>query len=90
LRIFKVAMNLLDNISLKNALLSLERAIAEPLNEFSRDSVILRFKFTFELSWKLLRRYMESDCPLTDDSVKGIFREAHQRFSDDCLSSKGL
>jgi nucleotidyltransferase substrate binding protein (TIGR01987 family) len=64
---------------LKKALRSLEKAVAQPLNEFTRDSVVQRFEFTFELSWKNLKRYLEVDKPLADDSVKGILREAHQR-----------
>ena len=64
---------------LKKALRALKIALAQPLDEFVRDSVIQRFEFTFELCWKNLKRYLESDRPLTDDSVKGILREAHQR-----------
>lgn len=64
---------------LKKALNSLELAIQQPVNEFTRDSVIQRFEFTFELSWKLLKRYLEMDRPLADDSVKGVLREAFQR-----------
>lgn len=64
---------------LKKALKSLENAIEQPLNEFTRDSVVQRFEYTFELSWKALKRFLESDKPLQDDSVKGILREAHQR-----------
>jgi len=64
---------------LKKALESLEKAIAQPLDEFTRDSVVQRFEYTFELCWKNLKRYLESDKPLTDDSIRGILREAHQR-----------
>ena len=64
---------------LKNALASLEKAILRPLDEFTQDSVIQRFEYTFELSWKNLKRYLESDRSLQDDSVKGIFREAFAR-----------
>jgi nucleotidyltransferase substrate binding protein (TIGR01987 family) len=63
----------------KKALASLEKAIAQPLNEFTRDSVVQRFEYTFELSWKNLERYLATDRPLKDDSVRGILREAHQR-----------
>ncbi|MBC7386947.1 MAG: nucleotidyltransferase substrate binding protein [Cryobacterium sp.] len=63
---------------LKKALGSLKLAIGQPLNEFTRDSVIQRFEYTFELSWKNLKRFLESNAPLSDDSVKGILREAHQ------------
>lgn len=33
----------------------LERAAAEPFDEFLRDAVIQRFEFCYELSWKLLK-----------------------------------
>lgn len=64
---------------LKKALQSLEKAISQPINEFIRDSVNQRFEFTFDLSWKNLKRYLESDKPLADDSVKGVLREAYQK-----------
>jgi nucleotidyltransferase substrate binding protein (TIGR01987 family) len=64
---------------LKKALNSLIKSIKQPLDEFTRDSVNHRFEYSFELSWKNLKRYLESDRPLSDDSVKGILREAHQR-----------
>ena len=38
-----------------------------------------RFEYTFELSWKNLKRFLENDKPLSDDSVRGVLREAHQR-----------
>ena len=61
---------------LNKALSSLERAMAQPINEFTRDSVIQRFEYTFELSWKLLLKILEADRPLDDGSVKGILRES--------------
>lgn len=33
----------------------LTEAIAQPKNEFTRDSVIQRFEFCFEMAWKLLQ-----------------------------------
>ena len=65
--------------ALRKALASLERSVQQPLNEFSRDSVIQRFEFTFELCWKALQRVIELDRPLEDSSVRGILREAAQR-----------
>ncbi len=44
---------------LSEAIDSLQRAIAQPKDEFIRDSVIQRFEYTYELSWKLLKRYLE-------------------------------
>jgi nucleotidyltransferase substrate binding protein (TIGR01987 family) len=41
------------------ALSRLETALAQPVNEFVRDSAIQRFEFTFELFWKSLKAYGE-------------------------------
>lgn len=62
--------------SLEKALTSLERALAQPKNEFNRDSVIQRFEFSFELCWKSALRIIQADHPLTDSSVRGVLREA--------------
>lgn len=42
---------------LEKALHSLEDILAQPMNEYIRDGAIQRFEYTFELSWKLLKRY---------------------------------
>ncbi|MBL4942401.1 MAG: nucleotidyltransferase substrate binding protein [Colwellia sp.] len=63
----------------KKALLSLEKALQQPKNEFIRDSVIQRFEYTYELAWKFLRRFLVADvgsetlAPLTR---KDLFRLA--------------
>ncbi|MEK7655179.1 MAG: HI0074 family nucleotidyltransferase substrate-binding subunit [Patescibacteria group bacterium] len=44
---------------LKDAVLRLEEAIAQPENDMIRDSVIQRFEFSFELAWKTLQLYLE-------------------------------
>jgi len=51
----------LDLSPLRKALASLELALAQPKTEFIRDSVIQRFEYTYELSWKLLKRHLEND-----------------------------
>jgi nucleotidyltransferase substrate binding protein (TIGR01987 family) len=61
---------------LKKALQQLLKAIAQPENEFIRDSVIQRFEFTFELCWRTLQRFLEFDRPLPDTSTRTILREA--------------
>ena len=57
----------LDLSSLEKALTSLDRAIkrsqAAPGDEELRDSVIQRFEYTYELSWKMLKRQLEADAP---------------------------
>ncbi|MCC7443134.1 MAG: nucleotidyltransferase substrate binding protein [Bdellovibrionales bacterium] len=62
---------------LERALQSLERAVQQPKNEFNRDSVVQRFEYTFELCWKVLKKVIEADRPLQDQSVRSILREAH-------------
>lgn len=44
---------------LREAILRLEESIAQPANDLIRDSVIQRFEFTFELTWKTLQLYLE-------------------------------
>jgi nucleotidyltransferase substrate binding protein (TIGR01987 family) len=51
----------LDFTSLKSALESLDLALSKEKDEFIRDSVIQRFEFTYELSWKFLLRQLAFD-----------------------------
>ncbi len=43
---------------IEKAVQSLRRSLDQPLDEFSRDAVIQRFAYTYELAWKLLRRVL--------------------------------
>lgn len=47
-----------DLTEFEKALHSLEKALEQPKNEFIRDAVIQRFKYTFELSWKIARKFL--------------------------------
>lgn len=63
-------------IELKKALTRLKEALSLPKNDIVRDSVIQRFEFTVELSWKVLQRYLR-DSGLTETlTPKNTFREA--------------
>ena len=41
----------------------------------SRDSVIKRFEFCFDLLWKCLKDYLEKQCGISAASPKTVFRE---------------
>jgi nucleotidyltransferase substrate binding protein (TIGR01987 family) len=43
------------------ALGQLEKAARQPKDEYIRDSVILRFEFTYELAWKMLKLRLEEE-----------------------------
>jgi hypothetical protein len=40
---------------------AIHRALKEPSDEELRDAVIQRFEYTFELSWKMMKRVIESE-----------------------------
>lgn len=72
----------LDYSVLIKAVDSLARALDQPKNEFTRDSVIQRFEYTYELCWKFLKRYLEiSEGVATVDllSRKELFRLAAEK-----------
>ncbi len=78
---------MLDLTSLEKALFSLEQAITrsqrEPADREVRDSVIQRFEYSYELSWKMLKRQLEIDSPspvsIDAMSFKEMIREAAER-----------
>jgi len=78
---------MLDLTSLEKALKSLERGIERsqetPDDDELRDSVIQRFEYTYELSWKMLKRQLEIDSqtPVSIDAMgfKEMIREAAER-----------
>lgn len=53
----------------------IDRAEAAPADEELRDAVIQRFEYTFELSWKLLKRRIEQDAPVPAEIDRMSFRE---------------
>ena len=67
-----------DTQPLEKAIASLEIALAEPDNQFVRDSVVKRFEFTYEISWKLMRRFLETEVGDAPDmwTRKELFRRA--------------
>ncbi len=75
----------INTTSLKQALDTLEDAYREhatqPTNLLMRDGVIQRSEYTCELSWKLLKRYLEEIQGLNDVDALGrkeLFRRGHE------------
>jgi nucleotidyltransferase substrate binding protein (TIGR01987 family) len=72
----------LDLSPLRMALASLELALAQPKNEFIRDSVIQRFEYIYELSWNRLKRHLEEDegvASIDQLTRKQLFRVAVEK-----------
>jgi nucleotidyltransferase substrate binding protein (TIGR01987 family) len=69
----------LDVTPLANVTARLREALvrhqAEPLDEQLRDGLIQRFEFTYELSHKTLRRYLQETAPSSEDVVQMSFAE---------------
>lgn len=65
-------MQRLDISSLEKAVASLDEAVKEyhkdKSNRFVRDATIQRFEYTYELSHKMLKRYLE----MTESSAEGV------------------
>ncbi|GGD57785.1 HI0074 family nucleotidyltransferase substrate-binding subunit [Lacimicrobium alkaliphilum] len=53
----------------------LERAVQQPKDEFIRDSVIQRFEFSYELSWKMLKLKLEEE-GLEARTPRQVFQES--------------
>lgn len=55
---------------------SLREVLKKRKNKIVRDATIQRFEYTFELSWKVLKRYFQFNNNLREENIKNIFREA--------------
>ncbi|MFN5351691.1 MAG: HI0074 family nucleotidyltransferase substrate-binding subunit [Alphaproteobacteria bacterium] len=68
---------MLDISSLKKALKTLEEVMAliekNKVDNIIRDSAIQRFEYTYELSYKTLRRYLELTIPSNQELNEGSF-----------------
>lgn len=61
-------------VELQKAVKKLEEALAQPKNEFIRDSTIQRFEFSIELAWKTSKRIMGT----ATSAPKDVIREMAQ------------
>jgi nucleotidyltransferase substrate binding protein (TIGR01987 family) len=68
-------MDVLDFTPLEKAIAQLtaglREALASPDGELLRDGVIQRFEYTYELAWKMLKRYLEATLP-NPEEVDGM------------------
>src|SRR5690606_4271545 len=57
---------------------SLADVLAQPENEYIRDAAIHRFKYTYELAWKMIRRHLDwiGESETVRMSRKDLFRRA--------------
>lgn len=61
----------------QRALQQLRKALVQSKNEFIRDSVIQRFKFTYEIAWKMLKLKLALE-GLDAMAPRAVFQEALQ------------
>lgn len=61
------------------ALLRLEEILKKKKNEIIRDSAIKRFEIVFDLSWKLIKIFLEEEKGISCFSPKDCFREAFRQ-----------
>ncbi|NUM88579.1 MAG: nucleotidyltransferase substrate binding protein [Bdellovibrionales bacterium] len=62
---------------LAKAVQRLGDALAQPKNEYLRDSVIQRFEFCVELAWKTARRVMGSGTSAPKDVIREMAQSAY-------------
>jgi nucleotidyltransferase substrate binding protein (TIGR01987 family) len=63
----------------QKAVKRLDEILKEEKSDIVRDSAIKRFEFTFDLSWKLLKTYLEEEKGVSCQSPKECFREAFRQ-----------
>jgi len=56
-----------------------EEILEKEKNDIIRDSAIKRFEFTFDLSWKLIKAFLEDEKGIKCNSPKECFREAYRQ-----------
>ncbi len=57
----------------------LEEILEKEKNDIIRDSAIKRFEFTFDLSWKLIKAFLEEEKGIKCVSPKECFKEAYRQ-----------
>lgn len=60
------------------SLAQLEKVLRIKKTDIVRDSAIKRFELTFDLSWKLVKTYLENNKGVICNSPKDCFKEAYR------------
>ena len=60
---------------------TLDESLAKEKDEFTRDSVIVRFQYTFELCWKTVKLFLYEKHGVNVNSPKDCFRELRRNSS---------
>lgn len=63
----------------KKALVRLKEILSKKKSDVVRDAAIKRFEFTFDLSWKLSKTFLEEKKGINCYSPKDCFREAFRQ-----------
>jgi nucleotidyltransferase substrate binding protein (TIGR01987 family) len=63
----------------EKALRRFREVLQLPKTDVVRDSAIQRFEFTLDLSWKMLKSFLEEKKGLVSTSPKECFREAYRQ-----------
>lgn len=63
----------------ENALLRFKEVLNVPKTDIVRDSATQRFEFTMDLSWKMLKAFLEDKTGIVCASPKECFREAYRQ-----------
>jgi len=73
----------------ENALTRFREVMIVPKNDITRDSAIQRFEFTIDLSWKMVKAFLEEKKGIICVSPKECFREAYKQglieYSDEWI-----
>ena len=68
----------LDLTSLEKAVASLDEVLRQDKTVFIRDAAIQRFEYTYELCWKFIKRWLETESGYTGAdrlSIKDLYRK---------------
>lgn len=63
----------------ERAVKRLDDVLKQKKDEFMRDSAIQRFEFTFDISWKAVKTYLEEKHGVACASPKKCFQEAYRQ-----------